>query len=290
MIWNSYRLNIFGFPGNPDSTNNLGLLDQRLAVEWTRDNIKAFGGDPRRITLVGESAGAGSVDFYSYAWTHDPIVNGFIALSGTAVASSANDSATNWLAAATLLGCNPPSNISNTTILSCMRSQNQTAILKAISTLPVFQPSIDNTLVFSDNMARATAGKVIRKPYLLGNNDNEIGLFQVTLTAAGQSFSPSWWKLQNLFAFNCGAALRAKLAAKKVPTWRYRYFGDFPNLELAREPKSGAWHGSEIPMVFGTDGDVQNLTGRTGEQEGVGVYMQGAWAAFVKDPETGLKR
>ncbi|KAH7360273.1 Alpha/Beta hydrolase protein [Rhexocercosporidium sp. MPI-PUGE-AT-0058] len=286
----NYRLNIFGFPGNPNSINNLGLLDQRLAIEWTRDNIQAFGGDPRRITIVGESAGAGSVDFYSFAWTHDPIVNGFIAQSGTAIAGSANDSAANWLATASLLGCSTSSNSTSAIILSCMRSQNQTAILKAISTLPVFGPAVDNVVVFPNNLERALAGKVIRKPFLIGINDNEAGLFQDLLGARGLSFPNSWWKLQNLFAFNCGAALRAKLSAAKVPTWRYRYFGDFPNLALSTVSSSGAWHGSEIPMVFGTDLDVQNVTARTTAQEKIGDYMQGAWAAFVKDPERGLKK
>ncbi|KAF2430383.1 alpha/beta-hydrolase [Tothia fuscella] len=69
----NYRTNIFGFPGRPHTDQNLGLLDQRLAVEWVRDNIKAFGGDKSRIVLFGQSAGATSVDFYSYAWRKDPI-------------------------------------------------------------------------------------------------------------------------------------------------------------------------------------------------------------------------
>jgi carboxylesterase type B len=57
----SYRLNVFGFPGAPGLEDyNLGLLDQRLAVEWLRDNIEKFGGDPKRMTLFGESAGGNS--------------------------------------------------------------------------------------------------------------------------------------------------------------------------------------------------------------------------------------
>lgn len=58
----SYRLNVFGFPGLPGMAQNVGLLDQRLAVEWARDNIAAFGGDPTRITLFGQSAG-GMISF-----------------------------------------------------------------------------------------------------------------------------------------------------------------------------------------------------------------------------------
>jgi cholinesterase len=99
IVPTSYRLNIFGFPGSPSTANNLGLLDQRLALEWVRDNIKAFGGDPSRITLFGQSAGGASVDHYTFAWTDDPIVSAFIPQSGTAVSLGqlkANESAALW--------------------------------------------------------------------------------------------------------------------------------------------------------------------------------------------------
>lgn len=117
-----------------------------------------------------------------------------------------------------------------------------------------------------------------------------MGLFRTLFSAIGLTHPSSWWTLQNAFTFNCGAALRAKLSAKnvKVATWRYRYFGDFPNLRLVGEGE-GAWHGSEIITVFGTDLEVQNQTARTREQDVVGRYVQGAWAAFVKDPEGGLR-
>jgi carboxylesterase type B len=63
----NYRNNIFGFPGAPNLPDmNPGILDMRMAVEWTRDNIENFGGDPSRITLFGESAGGTGVDYYAY--------------------------------------------------------------------------------------------------------------------------------------------------------------------------------------------------------------------------------
>lgn len=67
-----YRLGAFGYLSSDELKErgalNTGLLDQRFAMEWVQQHIEKFGGDPERVTIGGESSGAGSVMFHSLGY------------------------------------------------------------------------------------------------------------------------------------------------------------------------------------------------------------------------------
>ncbi|KAF4571165.1 hypothetical protein EYR36_008493 [Pleurotus pulmonarius] len=82
----NYRLNTFGFLAGtdvPPEDLNAGLLDQRLALAFLQTNIAAFGGDPAKVTIWGQSAGAGSVQTHVLFPPNQPLFRAVIANSAT---------------------------------------------------------------------------------------------------------------------------------------------------------------------------------------------------------------
>ncbi|KXH67408.1 cholinesterase [Colletotrichum salicis] len=87
IVTPNYRTSVFGFPGDvegiPPQMRNVGLMDQKLALEWVQRNIKAFGGDPNKVMLFGESASASSVDLLLLTSGAQPPFRAVITESGT---------------------------------------------------------------------------------------------------------------------------------------------------------------------------------------------------------------
>ncbi|PQE19329.1 hypothetical protein CJF31_00009404 [Rutstroemia sp. NJR-2017a BVV2] len=299
----NYRVSILGFPGNPSAQGNLGFLDQRLALEWIRDNIASFGGDPSRITLFGQSAGGASTDYYSYAFASDPIVYALIEQSGTAFSFGlpypASTIATNWYTVTSAVGCGNASTDS-TAQLSCMRNVSTDAIFAAVpnsgvnALLSPFGPTVDGELVFA-NYSALPAPDI---PLLVGSNDYEAGLFRTELALGGLAFADSDWEEMNLSSYTCPIGQRANASfiastststsedecTSSSPVWRYRFHGVFPNVNISSE--AGAFHGIELQLLFGT---TFSSPADTPAEIAVEKYIQGAWTTFAKDPVNGLK-
>ena len=150
----NYRLNIFGFPTTPAvKQKNVGLLDQRAAVEWVAANINSFGGDPQKIVLAGQSAGGISVAVYAFAYPNDPIVKGLITMSGQPETNLIDDGGS-WRQVAERTGCRDRN---RTKELDCMMSVPPRRLKRGISNANIIEygdltggsPTVDNRTLFS---------------------------------------------------------------------------------------------------------------------------------------------
>ncbi|KAJ4245723.1 hypothetical protein NW762_013847 [Fusarium torreyae] len=193
----NYRVGGFGFmPGKAikdEGSGNLGLLDQRMGLEWVADNIATFGGDPDKVTIWGESAGAISVFDQMALFDGDnkykgkPLFRGGIMNSGSVVPCEPLDGVKGQAIYDQVLetaGCAGKSDT-----LECLRDLEYTDFLNAVTSVPgilsysslalSYLPRPDGRTLTDSPDALALSGKYAAVPMIIGNQEDEGTLFSI---------------------------------------------------------------------------------------------------------------
>lgn len=188
LVAGNYRLGSLGFlsVGSGELPGNNGLKDQHLLLQWVQDNIAAFGGDPRRVTIFGESAGSASVGYHLIAKSSYQLFQRAILQSGTQHAPWAfdhfNENAAHSEKLGAALGCPPLSEAKDNlgAFLDCMREKSVEEIFKTevqalgqMSTpfLPNAEASLDGFIQKRPEDYQRSIGLDI--PVMIGVNSEE---------------------------------------------------------------------------------------------------------------------
>ena len=294
----NYRVNIFGFPNAAASASpNVGMLDQRMALEWVSENIAAFGGDPSRILLWGQSAGAISVDYHNFAFWDNPISHASFSQSGTAIkALEAEDRKhKNFTFVADHLGCNFPED--KDAELRCMQGVPTDDILNFVnhyngSDKLIFLPVADEKLIFSNYTDRALNGYLSPNPAMftdVANNNATLVSWPSANPAAGPNETAV---IQGTLAdWVCPTAGTSILRTKAgLLTYRAQYAGNFSN--QTPYPWMGAYHCADLAMFFGTYdyNALHSNSTPTALERATSEAMQDYLLVFMRDPFTGLQK
>jgi carboxylesterase type B len=189
------HITAFGFsnaPSLPLASRNVGFFDQRMALAWVQDNIAAFGGDPRKVTIFGESSGASSVDRLLTTMVDDDNdehrklpFRAAILQSGQATVSALPNAGgpSAWRALVAALNCTAASGGQNGTgtaasdalEFACVQQADALTIRGIVNSLGLdFSPVNDNVTQRATPLAEARrAGSVAQVPLLAGSNGQE---------------------------------------------------------------------------------------------------------------------
>ena len=205
----NYRLGAFGFLALRSlgrDSGDFGLMDQQAALRWVRDNARAFGGNPRDVTIFGESAGGASVCSNMASLTAAGLFSRAIAESGCVFPTQTRQTAgQHGSTLASSLGCTNAA-----TAPSCLRAASVPAILQAAGGLP-WGPVVAPDVLPLPPATAFAEGRYAHVPLLQGTNHDE-GRFFVALgfDALGHPITAAQYP--GLIAAQFGAAAPAVLA------------------------------------------------------------------------------
>jgi para-nitrobenzyl esterase len=314
----NHRLNVFGYLhlgelGGHASSGQAGMLDIVATLEWVRDNIAAFGGDPANVTIFGESGGGAKVSMLQAMPPAKGLFHRAIIQSGPGLravsTAKATSHARDLLAA---LGI-APGDLGKLETLPAAAIQAAAAeVGKAEGPMGGFAPCIDGIALPRDPFYPDAPAISAEVPVMIGTNKDEATLFLLSdpkfgemteddlqrraeramgdkapavvaaLKRAFPDYSPSHLvaALQTATMMWLGSITLAerKAAQGQGPVYMYLLTWETP----VAKGRLKSPHALEIPLVFDTVEAARNFVGRGDEPQIVSDQMSAAWLSFAR--------
>jgi para-nitrobenzyl esterase len=319
----NYRLGALGFLSHPalasrhgESSGSYGLMDQQASLRWVKDNIERFGGDPRNVTIAGESAGGVAVLAHMVSPGSRGLFQQAIVESGSFAPTqlSLQAAETAGEAFASLAGCSDQS-------AACLRDLSVDTL---VNDFPPFAiPGTIDGEVLTESIGTAlAAGRFARVPILNGSNRDEELLFVLGLDLAvsggvfvnvpkpvtaesyrsaiasvlgvtdaraaviAAEYPLAGYAIPDLalsalvgdLNFACAAIQQDQWTSRAAPTFAYEFNDDTAPLRNA--PIRAATHTAELPYLFDLP-DAPFQDPLDADQEQLAASMRAAWVHFA---------
>jgi para-nitrobenzyl esterase len=308
----NHRLNSFGFLYLPDlggakyaNASNVGMLDIVAALEWVRDNIANFGGDPNNVTIFGQSGGGGKVSTLMAMPPAKGLFHRAIVESGANVRGVSSADATK--SAQTLMAKLEVKQVDDLQRVPMDQLVAATLDTRGLRLAPV----VDGRTLPGGPFDPAAPAMSADIPLLIGSTEFEVNFFPNTNfnpiddaglhAAVKQATRSSDAEVDKLIAvyrkgrpdysnvelsqviasdnFRAGVVTEAeRKAAQPAPVYMYYFTWRSP----VRDGKLKAFHTLEIPFVLDNVDEAKSMTGSGKDRYPLEDKMSGAWAAFAR--------
>jgi para-nitrobenzyl esterase len=321
----NYRLGAFGFLHLDEvfgaelaGSGNAGILDQIAGLEWVRDNIEAFGGDPDQVTIFGESAGGMSVGTLLGMFRAEGLYHRAIVQSGGASFASTSARATRTAREVLeLAGVTTVEELESVPAEALLTAQGELLKRGVGADLP-FQPVVDGNVVPELPLQTIASGATGNVTTMIGTTADEMTLFLSLQLGIGSIDDAALHRqMQKLFGEGADAVidvyrrnradgsagdlltaistdrvfripairLAEAQARQDRPTYMYLFTWATPVMD----GKLKSCHALELPFVWdGVDAPgLGMLTGDGPERQGIADAMHAAWIAFARTGDPG---